>query len=302
MQRITRDRITADFDPAAPPVARVRPGEAFVVETEDSRGGLTRTPATTTPAYLRALRARGYVGNPVTGPIHVEGARPGDTLAVEIVDMTCDTLGYQGYWPWLFGFEEFFDEPSTVLRPIRDGYVELDHGVRVPVRPNIGTIGTAPAGGQAIPAGSGMGYHGGNLDVPEVRAGSLIYLPVEVDGAGLALGDCHAIQADGEIGQVEMRAEVTLRCQVIPGRSPRLRWPRVETPDALVTVACAEPLEAALRLAVREMILWLGERCGLSPHDAYLLVGAAGHARPGQAQIPLYSMRCLMPKAHLPGA
>lgn len=298
MQRITRDKLTPVFDRRVLPVARVRPGEHFIVETEDSRGGLTRTPETTTPEYLLALRRRGYHGNPVTGPIYVEGARAGDTLAVRIHAQECDTVGYQGYWPWLFHLEDFFDQPRTVLREIRDGRVIVSEEIAIPVRPMIGTIGVAPAL-EAILSG-GMGRHGGNLDAEEVCAGSTLYLPVYVDGALLALGDCHAIQSDGEINEVEMRSVVTLSCDVIEGRSPVMSWPRIETPEALVTVAVASPLEEALRLALRDMILWMEELTGMSKHDAYLLVGIAGHARPGQAQVPLYSMRCLMPKAYMP--
>src|SRR2546423_14519423 len=106
MQRITRDKITVVFDHHLPPVARVRPGEPFVVETEDSRSGRTRTPETTTPEFLTTMRRQGYYGNPVTGPIFVEGAHPGDTLAVHILEQECDSLGYMGYWPWLFHLEE----------------------------------------------------------------------------------------------------------------------------------------------------------------------------------------------------
>ncbi len=298
MQRITRDKVTPVFDRRTPPVATVQSGERVVVETEDSRGGLTRTPETTTPEHLIALRRRGYHGNPVTGPIYIQGAQPGDTLAVHIHAQECDTLGYMGYWPWLFHLEEFFDKPSTVLCEIRDGHVIFNDEIRIPVRPMIGTIGTTPAL-EAILSG-GMGRHGGNLDTPEVCAGSTIYLPVYVDGALLGLGDCHAVQSDGEINEVEMRSVVTLSCDVIKGRSPVMSWPRIETPEALVTVAVAAPLEEALRLALRDMILWLEERTGLSKHEAYLLVGIAGHARPGQVQVSQYSMRCLMPKAHLP--
>lgn len=298
MQRITRDKVTPVFDRRTPPVATVQPGERVVVETEDSRGGLTRTPETTTPEHLIALRRRGYHSNPVTGPIYIQGAQPGDTLAVHIHAQECDTLGYMGYWPWLFHLEEFFDKPSTVLCEIRDGHVIFNDEIRIPVRPMIGTIGTTPVL-EAILSG-GMGRHGGNLDTPEVSAGSTIYLPVYVEGALLGLGDCHAVQSDGEINEVEMRSVVTLSCDVIKGRSPVMSWPRIETPEALVTVAVAAPLEEALRLALRDMILWLEERTGLSKHEAYLLVGIAGHARPGQVQVSQYSMRCLMPKAHLP--
>src|SRR5437762_11655002 len=96
MQRITRDKITVVFDHHLAPVATVQPGEVFVVETEDSRSGRTRTPETTTPEFLLAMRRAGYYGNPVTGPFYVAGAEPGDTLAVHILAQECDTLGYKG--------------------------------------------------------------------------------------------------------------------------------------------------------------------------------------------------------------
>jgi len=298
MQRITRDKITYVFDRRLPPVAYVKPGEVFSVETEDSRGGRTRTPETTTPEFLQAMRRRGYYSNPVTGPIYVEGAQPGDTLAVHIHAQECDRLGYQGYWPWLFHLEDFFDKPSTVLREISDGKVIFSDEIQIPVRPMIGTIGTTPAVEAIFSAG--MGPHGGNLDAEEVCAGSTIFLPITVEGALLGLGDCHAIQGDGEVSEVEMRSVITLTCDAIKGKSPVMSWPRIETPDMLVTVAVACPLEEALRLALRDMILWMEELTGMSKHEAYLLVGIAGHVRPGQVQASLYSMRCLMPKKFMP--
>jgi amidase len=297
VQRITRDQLTVVFDRRTPPVATVKPGEVFVVETEDARGGKTRTPETTTTEYLLEMRRRGWYGNPVTGPIFVEGAEPGDTLAVLIHDLECDSLGWIPIWPFLFHFEDLFDKPETILCDIRDGFVQLGDKVRVPVRPMIGTIGTAPAM-EAILSG-GMGRHGGNIDAEEVRAGSTVYLPVNVEGALLALGDCHAVQSDGEIASVEMRAVVTLRCDVIKGRSPVASWPRIETADSLVTVAVGRPLEEALWGALRDLILWVVERTGMTKQEAYLLIGTAGHARPGQVQTGLYSMRCMVPKAVL---
>jgi acetamidase/formamidase len=243
------------------------------------------------------MRKQGYYGNPVTGPIYVEGAMPGDTLAVHILEQECDTLGYQGYWPFLFHLEDFFDQPSTVLREIRDGKVIFDDQIQIPVRPCIGTIGTTPALEALLSAACGR--HGGNLDTEEVCAGSTIHLPVLVEGALLGLGDCHAIQSDGEINELEMRSVVTLKCEILKGRSPVMSWPRIETPRLLVTVAMASPLEEALRLALRDMILWMEELTGMSKHDAYLLLGLVGHARPGQVQVSPYSMRVQMPKQYL---
>ncbi len=298
MQRITRDKLTPVFDRRLPPVARVAPGEEFLVETEDSRGGLTRIPEHTTPEYLLAIRKQGYHGNPVTGPIYVEGAGPGDTLAVHILEQTCDTLGYMGYWPFLFHLEDFFEKPATVLCEIRGGKtVVFSEDIEIPIRPVIGTIGVCPPL-EAIASG-GMGKHCGNVDVQEVAAGSTLYLPVYVEGALLCLGDCHAIQSDGEIGSLEMRSEVRLRCEVIKGRSPNMTWPRLETAETLVTIGIATPLEEAVRQSLREMIFWIGELTGMSKHEAYLLIGLAGDSRPGQAQIPNYSMRCIFPKKYL---
>src|SRR5206468_9823175 len=211
-------------DQHIPPHASVKALDILIVETEHARGARTRTPETTTTEFLIAMRQQGYYGNPVTGPIYVEGAQPGDTLAVRIHAQECDTLGYQGYWPWLFHLEDFFDKPSTVLREIRDGKVIFSDEIQIPVRPMIGTIGTAPAVEAILSAG--MGQHGGNLDAEEICAGSTIYLPVNVEGALLSLGDCHAIQSDGEVNEIEMRSVVTLSCEVIQGRSPVMSWPR----------------------------------------------------------------------------
>jgi amidase len=298
VQRITRDQLTPVFDRWTQPVARVQPHEIFLVETEDSRGGLTRVPEHTTPEYLLSIRERGYSGNPVTGPIFVDGAQPGDTLAVRIIEQTCDSIGYMGYWPSLFHLEDFFDQPSTVLCEIRDGKtIVFSPDIEIPVRPVIGTIGVAPAM-EAILSG-GMGPHCGNVDTQEISAGSTIHLPVYVEGALLCLGDCHAIQSDGEIGSIEIRSEVTLSCEVIKGRSPNMIWPRIETEDTLVTVAVATPLEEAVRQSLREMIFWLEERTGMSKHEAYLLIGCVGDSRPGQVQISHYSMRCIFPKKYL---
>jgi amidase len=295
VQRITRDQLTVTFDHRTPPVITVQPGETFVVEMEDARSGRTRTPETTTTEFILEMKRQGWYGNPVTGPIFVEGAEPGDTLLVQILELTCDTLGWVPIWPHLFHFEDLFSQPETHLVEIRDDHVLIGERARVPVRPMIGTIGVAPAK-EAILSG-GMGRHGGNIDAEEVAAGSTIHLPVNVPGALLALGDCHAVQSDGELASVEIRAVATMKCEVVKGRSPVMSWPRIETADALVTVAVGRPLEEALWSAFRDLILWVEERTGMTKQEAYLLIGTGGHARPGQAQVGSHSMRCMVPKA-----
>jgi amidase len=297
MKRVGREHLMACFDRRLAPAVHVQPAERFVVETEDSRGGLTRTPETSTPEYLKKIRKQGYVGNPVVGPIYLEGAEPGDTIAVHIYEQECDSQGYMGYWPWLFHLEDLFDEPCTVIRPIREGKFYFRDDLAIPVRPMIGTIGTTPA--VECPLSSATGRHGGNFDTSEICAGSAVYLPVYVPGALLALGDCHAMQGDGEIGSVEIRSTVTMSCDLIKGRSPNMNWPRIETADMIVVVAFGSPLEEAVNAAVRDMILWIVERSGMSKQEAYMLLGIEGHVRPGNAQVRNFSVRCLFPKKYL---
>jgi acetamidase/formamidase len=300
LPRISRDRISSLFDRNLPPVIHIQPGMTLIVETEDTRRGETRTPETTHPDYLRAMAARGWDGNPVTGPIFVEGAEPGDTLVVEIKTITCDTLGFTTNWPQLLHMADWFPNPETVLMPIADGHVLFDEQIRIPVRPMIGSIGVAPRV-EVFTTGP-SGRYGGNLDVPEVRAGSTIMFPVYVPGALLSLGDCHAIQNDGETRAVEMRAEVTITVGLHKGRLPGMSWPRIETAESIVTVGADRPLENALAIAVREMVLWVEALTGWSKAKCLNLIGLVADLRPGQAipgiTIP-FTMRCIMPKSYL---
>jgi acetamidase/formamidase len=306
MQRVTRDKISYVFDRRLEPVLRVAAGEAFEVETEDARTGQTRTPETCRPEYVLWLRSKGpYYGNPVTGPIHVEGAEPGDTLAVEIRQIECDTQAFTGYWPFVYHLQDWFKEPVTELVEIREGIVRYmlhsargPHELRIPTRPMIGCIGTAPH--LEAPTTGTAGRFGGNLDVPEVSPGNMVYLPVAAPGALLYLGDCHPFQGDGEVSGCEMRSVVTASVQVLKGWTKAQNCPRIETPTQLVTVGAATPAEYAQWQAVREMIVWLEERYGWSKHDARLFLTLVGDLRPGQMQVSPSTMRLIVAKEHLP--
>lgn len=306
MQRITRNQICYAFDRHAEPVLHAADGEVFEVETEDSRTGLTRTPETTRPEYVKALRNRGtYYGNPVTGPIQVAGAEPGDTLAVHIQSMECDTLGYFGYWPFLYHLQDWYAEPVTELVDIHDGQVHYTmrtaagpHTIQIPTRPMIGCIGTAPA--LEVPTTGQAGRFGGNLDTPEIAPGSTVYLPVSVPGGWLFLGDCHPYQGDGEVSGCEMRSLVKLSVHVKKGWTKAQGCPRVETPTHLVTIGIGSPAEAAQWQAIREMIVWLEERYGWSKDDARMFLALTGDVRPGQMQVVPYTMRLIVAKSQLP--
>jgi amidase len=308
MQRLTRDRISYAFDRDRAPELTVSPNETFTVETEDSRAGQTRTPETTRPEFVKALRSKpAYYGNPVSGPIFVESAEPGDTLAVAVHHIECDTIGYFGYWPFTYHLQDLLAEPVTQLVEIRDGHVCYNlptangiHSLRIPVQPMIGCIGTAPAL-EALNCAR-AGRHGGNLDTPEVAAGSVVYLPVAVPGGLLYVGDCHPYQGDGELSGCEMRAELTLSVSVLKSWAADQQCPRIETPKALVVVGAGCPAEVGQWQAIREMIRWISERHGWTPQEVRSFLAMVGDVRPGQLVAGDYTMRVIVPKQHLTAA
>jgi amidase len=303
MQRIRLEQFGYDPRLPRPPILRVRSGETIVVETEDTRSGQVRTPEQATPAGLERFRRdrdAGRFRSPLTGPIAVEGAEPGDVLAVTIERIVPDSIGFTGTWPFLQ--PDWFAEPVTRFAAIRDGWVHYDERVRFPVRPMIGCLGCTPppdSGHSSAP-----GPYGGNMDCPDVRPGHTLLLPVGVPGAGFYVGDAHAAQADGEFcgGGIEVRAEVTLTLAVRKGQPAGMTWPRIEAPDAIVVVAAARHLEDALNLAVRDLCYWLRDDYGYTLADAFLVATQVADGRACQV-LPNtpgpHVMRVRMPRDYL---
>ena len=293
------------FDPAVyhntmgphEPVLHVADGETICTTTVDCWGGDARGEA--------AWPER---PNPQTGPLYVEGAEPGDTLAVHI-----DHL-----WP---NREHGFS--STVLRPnvVDPDYVtEIPGDVRarwavdrergaatlaepetglgglaVPISPMLGCIGVAPRSGQAISTATSA-EHGGNMDYRGVVAGATIYLPVFEPGALLFVGDGHAVQGAGEIlGQgIEISMDVRLTVRVQKGR--RIGWPRGENAEHIFTLGNARPLDQALQHATTEMLRWLQEGFGLDARAAHILLGHGVEYEVGNVIDPAYTMVCKLSK------
>jgi acetamidase/formamidase len=172
---------------------------------------------------------------------------------------------------------------------IRDGWIEWSDDLKLPVRPMIGTLGTAPA--VEVFCNAWPGRYGGNMDAQEVCPGATVYLPVYVPGALLHVGDVHAIQGDGEIncgGGIECRAEVTLTVDLEP-QPRRMTWPRIVDDTHLTAVGCARPAEDAFRIATEQLIYWLADGYGMDERDAFLLLGQVLEARCTQFVDPLYT-------------
>lgn len=235
--------------------------------------------------------------NPATGPVYVEGALPGDTLAVEIQRIDTAAQGVMAVSDGFGVLADRFAATACHIVPIVDGQAELPGGVRVPVRPMIGVLGVAPTG-DPVPTGT-PGSHGGNMDTVLVREGATVFLPVAAPGALLAAGDLHAVMGDGEIcgTGVEVAGRVRLRLTV--RRDLAIVNPLVVTNDVVATIASAPTLDEAAALATRDMADLLTSRLGLDATAATMLMSAAGDLRVSQVVDPLRTARFELPVAVL---
>jgi amidase len=295
------------FNPYREPVASVEPGRRVVIHTEDAFESRINT-ADDLPS--RALATAKFL-NPQTGPIYVEGAEPGDTLAVRMeniepkrdyaVSLYVPFFGGLTSTPLTRTLQEALPEKVYVWNIYEDDgdrYLVNDEiGVRLPWQPFVGTIAVAPDL-EAISALS-PGPFGGNMDVPDVRPGNTVYLPVWNEGALFYTGDCHARQGQGELCGValEITSEVTVSFEVIKGGG--IEWPRIESEDRLMTVGSARPMEDAARIAYAELVGWLEDAHGFSRLDAYQLLTQAGGLYVGNMVDTTYSLVASIEKRYL---
>ena len=297
LPRVTREVTYCEHSRFNRPTLTVSPGQIFIAETELCSGD-----------WLQSIDDRWHPGirsgsNPAV-VVEVAGAQPGDVLTVRIEQIEVDELGYTGFGTRRNPFPDWIRhvEWGVVTRTvrIREGFVEWSDGLKLPVRPMVGTLGTAPAA--EVFGNSWPGRHGGNLDAQEVCSGATVYLPVYVPGALLHIGDVHAIQGDGEIncgGGIECRAEVTLTVGIEP-MPARMEWPRIVNDTHLVAVGCARPAEDAFRIATEQLVYWLADEYGMDERDAFLLLGQVLEARCTQFVNPLYTYVAKIDRRYLP--
>ncbi|MYI98358.1 MAG: hypothetical protein F4104_01705, partial [Gemmatimonadetes bacterium] len=177
---------------------------------------------------------------------------------------------------------------------VNENQVHLDDRLKLPLHPVIGSMGVAAKHGEIDTVYPGR--HGGNMDTLEITTGSRVYLPVQVNGALLSLGDVKACVGDGQIAGsgVEVEAEVTLRVDTLPGG--RFSWPRVESKGEWITITSASTVDQAARLAITEMVKWISQDKGLDFDTAYALVSLGGSLRVSQWGNPLTTARMVFPK------
>ncbi|BCJ51819.1 amidase [Actinoplanes sp. NBRC 14428] len=288
------------------PLAHLRSGDVLSTYTPDCFGGAVTT-VNDLPSQVCTMP---YL-NPLTGPFFIEDAEPGDTLAVHLLSLVpASPVGVSATFPH-FGALTNTARTATLQPPLQERVwlydIDLDaHLVRyrartrdytvdLPLDPMHGTIGVAPAGFEARSSLTGD-THGGNIDTPELRTGTTLYLGVNVHGAMLSLGDGHARQGPGEACgvAVEVAMHTTLAVEVIKGVSTP--WPRIESDTMIMSVGCARPLEDAFRISQHDLVTWTAQLTGLDLLDAYQLVAQAGTAPLGNVVDPNYTMLAALPK------
>jgi acetamidase/formamidase len=285
---------------------RVRAGDIIDTTTVDADG--------------KALEAAGLkvVGpNPLTGPFFVEGAEPGDTLAVRFLSIDPNAKeGFGGAGP---GFGALNSSHYTPMLgesiPTKSWVYPIDaaanvatfhandsnFSVKIPLHPFLGCVGVAPADGEArssiVPA-----EFGGNMDAPEASVGNTLYLPVSVPGALLFFGDGHSAMGDGEIAGTAIETSMRVRLQVEVLKGQKIAWPRFENDNYIMAAGIYRPLDDALRIAFTELVRWIHERYGLSEMDAYELLSKTAEIHLDEMVDPNYVIVAKINKKFLPPA
>ena len=292
----------------APAVGHLKPGNILEANSLDCFGNALQKPGDS----MSLVKG----DNPLTGPFYVDGAEPGDTLVIRILDLQID--GKQGVGTFSPGFgaaNATHYTPMLETKPLPDRMwfypidkekgtatfqaLDSDFKVSFPLHPFLGCIGVAPANGEArssiVPA-----EFGGNMDAPEVSAGNTLYLPVNVPGALFYFGDGHAAMGDGEVAgsAVEVPMRASFQFELVKGKSTG--WPRFENEKEIMAAGVYRPVDDAVRIAVTELIHWIHADYGLSELDAYELLSKVAKVHLTEMVDPNYVVVASIEKKYLP--
>jgi amidase len=291
------------YGPYVDPVLSIKPGDIVVAETHDAFEGKIKTIHDLPSKVLNMP----FV-NPQNGPIAVEGAVKGDVLAIHILSIEPRGPQPAGTTALIPEFGGLVATPATALlnQPLPERVkkmevtaagIKFSDRITLPYEPFIGTLGVSPE----IEAVSSLqpDYWGGNMDLPDVAPGAIVYFPVQHKDAYLYLGDCHGCQGDGELCgvAVEIPARATIQVDLIKGWA--IPGVRLETVDFIMSVGSARPMEDAARMAYRDLIRWLVADYGFEESEAYFLCTQAGKMRVGNMVDPKDTLGASMKKSYI---
>jgi amidase len=287
--KVTRDRLFFAFEPNLDPAIHAEQGEDVLLETHDCFEGQIQK-----PQDLVDKLDWSHV-NPATGPVYIEGAKPGDVLRVDLLEVKVGRQASMVTIPGEGALGDVITEMETAILKLEDDYIIFKDKIRIPKKPMIGVIGVAPESG-SVPNGT-PGPHGGNLDCTLMREGNSAYFTVGVEGALFGAGDFHAAMGDGEIvvcgaeisGELHFRAEVVDRLKGLP-------TPFVQTPDVVATIYSAATLDESASGAIHRMAQFLTEFVKIPLNDAGMLMSLVGELKFCQVVDPLKTVRFEFPK------
>ncbi|WP_370399327.1 acetamidase/formamidase family protein [Sulfitobacter sp. JB4-11] len=290
------------YGPYASPVLHIAPGDVVEVETLDAFGGAIKTEDDLPSEVLNMP----FV-NPQNGPIAVEGAEKGDVLAVHIHSVLPRGPQPTGTTALIPSFGALVADANMMLNaaiPERvkkmevtpDG-IKFSDRITLPFEPFIGTMGLSPE----IEAVSSLqpDYWGGNMDLPDVAPGAIVYFPVQRKDAHFFVGDCHGRQGDGELCGVAVEIPATVVLQIDLIKNWTIPGVRLETEDFIMSVGSARPMEDAARMAYRDLVRWMVEDYGFEESEAYFLATQAGRMRVGNIVDPKYTLGASMRREYL---
>lgn len=291
------------YGPYAEPVLRIEPGDLVVAETVDAFEGRI-----TSEDDVPSERLNVPFLNPQCGPIAVEGAAKGDVLAVRIHSIKPRGPQPVGTTALITEFGGLVSTTHTALlnpplpervkkMEVTEAGIRFNEKITLPYEPFIGTLGVSPQ----IEAVTSLqpDYWGGNMDLPDVGPGAIVYFPVLHDEAYLFLGDCHGTQGDGELCGVAVEIASTTTVQVDLIKGWPITWPRLEDERVIMTIGSARPMEDAARIAYRELTRWLVRDYGFDEIEAYFLLTQAGRVRLGNMVDPKYTLGASILKAYV---
>jgi len=309
MPELDAGQVHYEWNNAIAPRLEIEPGDTVVFQTRDAADGFYSRAST----HVDVLNRGPFRGHPLTGPVRVRGAEPGDVLVVEILDVRPDAdFGWTAIRPGRGLLPESdFSKPYLQIWDLSDGtHARMGRRVAVPIEAFPGVMGTAldePGGHSTMPPRK----NGGNMDIKQLTRGATLYLPVWVPGALFSVGDGHAAQGDGEVcvTAVEMRAQATLRFGLEKGRrleEPQLRTTRplaagINTAPWFATTAHGPDLFAAAQRAIRHMIDHLVRERGFSREEAYIVCSVAADLKISEiVDAPNWIVSAFLPESIFP--
>ena len=293
-----------------PAKMHLKPGTTLITWTEDCYDGAVKSP-TDIPSKVIP---HGH-DNPQTGPFYIDGAEPGDALAVHIIKLepareyaisssfpgfgALTTTSYTALLHDPLEERVWFYKVDKSKNTVRYEAHKSNHTVEIPMRPFLGCIGVAPAMGEVRTTIVPEAF-GGNMDTWQACVGATVYLPVNVSGALFSIGDGHLVEGAGEIigTAVESAMNVTIKIELI--KNARLSWPRIEDDDYIMSAGSYRPLEDAARIAYNDIVRWIAANYSMDLQDAYQLVSQTAETDLTQMVDPNYTVVVKVPKKYLP--